>query len=518
MSAQLPPPDSLWLVRSGRKLLGPFTASEVALKIKAREIFILDEVSTPEGRWHAIKDTPTFSSTLAQMGVVLAREDSKTHTLTHQTITYNDDADTVELTDDTTPLESSKKKPPMVEVTRFIPLKDTKKEERDPSGPTLRPIVQKSEAKSYGYERDPKLKSRVKSSSSALWVFAIFLLSSLTVGILKMKQQEAQRLSPVALQQNIFDEIAKAQKLGRHERALDLLKRVQNDKLFTTELKLSLALLTLRIEGQTVLARRWLNELLAIRHEDRFTRDIHVGLGLASLADKNLKEAEENFQLALTDSPDYSPAEYNLGVTNYLDGDWEESIEHFRRAAKHEAAAGYMLQRVLYERAKKLNLKDDGTDFSEMSAQFSGRFFSYLPESLLIQMAHSALVEDSPGLQHAYDRFLHLDQGLTEDHVQSPLYYQAVLTWTDLKKVCEIVIVALKNEDEKKVVDGVCALKQNRLSEAEVLLNSFADRPASEPHYGIYLYSLVRRGLIPQAVASLDNGSGLAAMKLNFRN
>src|SRR4051812_45500802 len=50
-----------WLIKSSSKIIGPYSATEVAQLLIKKHISIIDEVRQPRGRWAYIRETPIFS-------------------------------------------------------------------------------------------------------------------------------------------------------------------------------------------------------------------------------------------------------------------------------------------------------------------------------------------------------------------------------------------------------------------------------------------------------------------------
>src|SRR5690348_10923255 len=99
-----------WLVKSGGRVLGPFTQAKLEELLRSREISVLDEVSVPMRRWHTIQIHPDLTElveTLRRTNVSDKTEATWTPTnatgnLT-QTVTESLDSElTEELTSDLT--------------------------------------------------------------------------------------------------------------------------------------------------------------------------------------------------------------------------------------------------------------------------------------------------------------------------------------------------------------------------------------------------------------------------------
>ena len=46
--------DAIWLVKSSKRILGPFSISEIENLLRTKEISITDEVIAPNSRWKVL--------------------------------------------------------------------------------------------------------------------------------------------------------------------------------------------------------------------------------------------------------------------------------------------------------------------------------------------------------------------------------------------------------------------------------------------------------------------------------
>ncbi len=69
----------LWLVKSGGRILGPFSREEVVAKLKSKELVLLDEVAQPLRRWRYVRDEMEFARVVEslRMGAYAGREDTQ---------------------------------------------------------------------------------------------------------------------------------------------------------------------------------------------------------------------------------------------------------------------------------------------------------------------------------------------------------------------------------------------------------------------------------------------------------
>jgi hypothetical protein len=86
--------NTIWLVKSGDRILGPYATDEVVHRIKTKEIVVIDEVISPESRWCYVRDVPTFSAAVEEVrgGLMSSREDTEVQGYTDQ-VTLTDSSE-----------------------------------------------------------------------------------------------------------------------------------------------------------------------------------------------------------------------------------------------------------------------------------------------------------------------------------------------------------------------------------------------------------------------------------------
>jgi tetratricopeptide (TPR) repeat protein len=56
--------ELVWLVKSGDRILGPFSVDAIEARLGSRDLVAIDEVCSPGGRWHYLRDEPRFAKAL----------------------------------------------------------------------------------------------------------------------------------------------------------------------------------------------------------------------------------------------------------------------------------------------------------------------------------------------------------------------------------------------------------------------------------------------------------------------
>lgn len=443
--------QSPWLIRSGGRILGPWTFQEVVSRLSEREIFLLDECVFPLGRWRALRDEPSFAAAIRDIRKDGRIEDQVTETAHNLTMTGTLTGD-VEMTAPANKPERPKVPPP--------------------SGPPkgagqVASANGQGGVKSYGYSEDRNMKSKMVRPSLLMWSFVGLIVLALSGGAVFLKQRE-HRVPGVDVPETfeaVFAAALSARRLGDYQKAITYFKRAHQMKPLDVQVQLHLAPLMVRIERQTLAAKRMMNELLAITYQEDDGRVIHTTLGLAAIIDKDLDEAIKQFEMSLAKDPEYGPALFNMGLVQYLRGQMSQALEYFRRAeAQVILAAPLMIARVYLEIGRQnpeALAKADETLQGVISSTFN-----FQQEALFLSVLKSERADDAD-LDDRVAVMLDTDPALTAQHVHDPLVYDELLRWPSLAHECGRVSEAMNDAVLKKSLLGYCLFRINNKKDAQ---------------------------------------------------
>ncbi len=90
--------ETIWLVKSGDRILGPYSGEEIKNKLHEKELVVIDEVVMPMRRWRYIRDEPAFALVVEEVrkSHLSMREDTATGNAGTQTGTNTGTTDIAE--------------------------------------------------------------------------------------------------------------------------------------------------------------------------------------------------------------------------------------------------------------------------------------------------------------------------------------------------------------------------------------------------------------------------------------
>ncbi|NJM09999.1 MAG: hypothetical protein HC883_03680 [Bdellovibrionaceae bacterium] len=296
--------ESNWLVKSSGRILGPFPSAKIAELIRSREISVLDEISPPNRRWQTIQYHDQFREVVDSMRKASLSERTEatwtpagTSNLT-QTLTDLSDADlTDEMQDDGFSSTSTKE----------IVIHNVQEHDRIHQPQNAGGRYQPTQAQNTAIQR------QVEKTTRGLWIMTTLILLVVATFIAHKRfggRQGNFEVRPTAagLKQSVIASV----QVGHYAEALKEMKSFFSDPAQAGELAIYYGSLLIQVEGQTVLGRRLLNQVLASRRPE--TKQAYTGLGLADLVDGQLDAAQENFQKALSHDAAYVPAMVNMAT------------------------------------------------------------------------------------------------------------------------------------------------------------------------------------------------------------
>lgn len=288
-----------WLIRSGSRILGPYTQAEVALKLREKELSLHDEISEPVGRWWPIQYHPRMEDVV---------EDFRSQTTTDLTDALSTRTPTLSLTDALN--EGSSKSKSKVQTEPKV-------------------------VETFGvYKQSPQNKN-LKNLQGTFWAASIAVVLLGTGFFWYLQKNKTQKIEMNA---QVSDARIAEQALfvGDYRKALAAYKRLADKNPQGNEYSIYLAPLYLQVENQTVLAKR---ELEKINGRDQFA-EAQTAEGLLNFIENNRQKAKENWQKALTINPNYDPASLNLAYDMMASKNWNQArqwLENYYQRDKSSA-------------------------------------------------------------------------------------------------------------------------------------------------------------------------------------
>lgn len=524
--------DTLWLVKSGDKVLGPFVTGEVIRRLRAKEFVVIDEVISPQSRWRHIRDESLFAPIVEEIrtGLMTVRDDTEVgmgdHTGT-PTVTMRG------LNDDSTPMPSTvgsataARFDSSINVSRISDAEIVSETEDDVQHvhiASAREIERPSERKrgGSGSKRDSKQDAKnsefhsslsytppgkkrdsstmVNKTSRALWGVVAAAVVVIGGSFYFFKVAPVKRANVRAEEVGrLRKEADRAWTRAEFLRALKLYEQINREPHTDLETDLRQAILQLRVERETLAAKRRLEELIPKLATAEAKMRARIALAVASLQSEEPMEAQ-NALMALVREPDAGPIAYfNLGAAQAANGLGAEANETLRKLEAHPTlgAPSRVLRALIY-------LKDDAAKQAASVTDLDGTTPSAFYQELSTLGAASDWLEgnkkrSAQRLRQALDT----DPVQTEEFFFDPLLYLEAIRWRQILPYAKEFAQKSKSNGSKAIY-ALALIKSDRRTEAQQFLSeSLSPRMTDSDLQAVSAYGLMMQGRDDEARGAL---------------
>ncbi|RYZ73257.1 MAG: tetratricopeptide repeat protein, partial [Proteobacteria bacterium] len=462
-----------WLVKSGDRVLGPYTTEEVGRLLRAKEIVVIDEVISPQARWAYVRDVSAFNSVVDEIrrGQAQSREDTEIQGYTNtvippvtnplaqeptpvtganvgastganvnpNTITHINDMPDHTITEigkgkGKAPGSASPSAPtPPPQSSGASPLRPTapvtpnfNQAPSAPKKPELKPLtVETPTEQSFVIRPHRRRAPGLVVGGLVLLLaagFVVFTVSKKTGGVAP---------AAVVSTENLETQASVAWKRGEFDRALELYRAIDRQQPKQPAVVARLALLMMQLEGQTVEAKRSLQTVSDKVTDMEAGSQIQIALGLASLHNEDGRDAVTRFTAAGSSWI----AAFDRGVAHASLKEWPEAVRAFQEA-NDQPIALYMLARAQMSAADAGSKPALRKDAETTIARGLAKFADYKQE-LLVLGAYADLI--SGNRKRAEARALQAvetDPDQTPEHFHDPALSVDAASWANLVPMC----------------------------------------------------------------------------------
>lgn len=429
----------MWLVKSGSVVSGPYTFEELVEKIQSKEVVLHDEVIAPLARWRYVREQSEFAEVVFKVrhNQSADREDTQTASSTEELVLNESGAGNNAPGDYNAPV-------PQVEghiVSRV-----------------------------YGDIQNEKIQREVRLSARNGWVFVLFILLSLGSYIWWMQMQQVKKSTSPDAQHDLVYKANESLRIGEFARATQYFSKILAISPGDIEANLSLAMLLVMQERQTVEARRILQKLNENQLPPKDQIRWRTISALISISDGDWSEAANQIQSALKIDPNYEPALLNLGTIQHQRGNFEQARATFQKVTKSKEFAhlGQILSlRTLLDRAEKNDVsKSSLVDAGAQLMRLGREFTDFRQEAFYLASYAYLLAGDNDQAQIAAEKALDIDPRLTDQHWHSQLVSLRLLEWTGLATFCPKIVGINSSLARLRAFNGFCKAKMGRWIEA----------------------------------------------------
>lgn len=517
--------QAVWLVKSGGKILGPYTESELCAKIRSREVLVIDEVTLPMSRWRVIRDEPAFAAVVEEVrrSQITAREDTEiqgyTTTFTSTELQSNPAIQREQKTvppapgGDNSP-DVSTVHPSALPVSSNTPSVFVSDGSLERGGELVR---------EYGLAGEQKARIRL-DFRTLIWGVAIVVCG--WAGWLVWRGPETRTApSTPSVSANaqdlrrLLNEASSAWDRGDFVRALSLLRHADSIVPGRPDVVSRLAPLLVQLETQTVTAKRAIRDAMAnVGDNDNSRRaELELGLSLASLRAEEFNEAERHCRSAIAAAPSWFPARFDCGVVAFHKKEYSNAVQNFAEAGDEPAA--------LLMQARALLAMEKGADDPAMKkaravlGKLVARFQDFRQEGLVLASYLNLQAGDTKSSLQMARAALDVDPQQTSDHWHDPYLYLEPLSWNSLVPYCRRIADGLKAPVARALL-GLCLYKAGSRTEAgEILRNTIAEATGPELQLlqAVNAYIMADTGRLDDAraalrIAMMENPPALATL------
>lgn len=524
--------DTLWLVKSGDRVLGPFATSEVIRRLRAKELVVIDEVIAPQTRWRHIRDEPLFSSVVDEIrtGLMSVRDDTEVGESGAETITsrgsddktprvdlqsatgvhgsatnarFDSSINVSRISDAEIVSESNER-----EVISQGGVRDLNREARSgkPSGSSKSAGAKSSNVHStLAYTppsgRESEAGAAVRKTSRTLWGIVAVAVAILGASFYFFRVAPVKRAQQRALEVlELRKEADRAWGRGEFVRSQKLYEQINKEPHLDLETDLRAAILKLRLDRETLAAKRRLEELMPRLASNEAKTRAKIALAIASLQSDEPLEAQ-NALSRLVREPESGPIAYfNLAVAQATSGLRPDAIQSLRKLEAHASlgAPSRLLRSLLHLKDGQARPAANAVEIEDLRTAGA-----YRQEMLAIGAVADWLDGNKKRSMTRLKQALESDPFQTEEFYFDPLLYLEILRWKQMLLLVKDFAGRVKTNSAKALY-ALALVKADRKTEAASLINESLSAKTNDPEMqAVNAYLLMLQGRDDEARAAL---------------
>ncbi len=504
-----------WLVKSGGRILGPFTKEDVIQLLQSREIVVLDEISHSHQRWSYIRDHAAFAKVVEDLRQAQFKDhsedtftDSMGGSLTESITEALDSEVSDELTDDLDGFVQSEE----IVYDNVKDIEDSKNFKVNqgvfsgaPGAEGSASRRQGRPAPAYAMSGDKRVRREVQKKSQ--WL-RMAVIGGLVVALSFVLINNF-LVRPMIDHTEAKDDFLNAKKkiyVGEVAEGYEILRSASQRDPENEELKFYLGVLEIQEGGQTVRGRELLRSVLG---HSELGYMAHTAMGLSELKDGELDRAEDSLHQALLLKPDYYSATLNLGVIALYRQDYSTAIQYFSSVAETfpDVAVAHMLLAMTHFEAGQ---NQSSQDHYRLALKGLGDLLAssseYRQEAELLRGYIYLLLGESERAEAQVEAILSVDPFLIEEFRPNLLLHRDVMSWTKVRDWCEDFVQGVLQSARVMALRALCLAKIGRRIDARRAIDSAVNQsPRDTIVQSIFAYVLWQMGMMDQAGVALAN-------------
>lgn len=458
--------EDQWIIKTGGRLLGPFSKTEVINGLRSRRFALVDEINSPFGRWKFVKDETQFSEVVKELkSRDENREDTQTMTAT-QTVTILTGTDS------------------RLDLTPTPHMKDLFPEFKPPTAPAKKA---NSEIPVYGMQNDAQFRGQIerrqKRNMLALAIVGLLVIGGVTNYFFQGKKKKFRVSESFS---ELYNEGMMLRSQGLNEEAIDVFRRAKAIKGNDERVDLELGYLKIAVEGQTLVGRRMLEKAISMTDKRDTYISAYTAIGLSYTLEGDLKNAEEVYNKALYLSPRHTIAKHNLAMLHFNQQKFDVSSREFREVQNSSAnfsmaILGEAVSAVELSRVSQAMVSLEDLSFRIQS--YLNRNFDLKQELLLlnaVSLGHQRKKREALG---AIQALLESDWESSSQHVRDIALDRSFTDWKFLKRYCQELSQILDRDELTTVLLAYCSLRAEDSVATQRMLRDLEVQLRNNPYF-----------------------------------
>ncbi len=511
----------VWLVKSGERILGPFSADDISRQLRVKDVTVIDEVIRPGARWRLIRDEPVFYRIVEEVHRLQmnAREDTE--------IQNSQSGFTATATDLLTSVPAMLHPRDEQSAQRFQRDSDFVSSETSSGNHFSSGEIQDAdftESSSRGSEKRDSTSSNFRKFgmtgsgspvprslgiSAIAWLAAAVVVGGVIVYLLR--GQNSDSVDTATRGRNIdrlLSEANLAWDKGEFPHALSLYKSADRVRGHDPFIVSRMAPLLVHIELQTATAKRELLDTIETLPSETSTAErsqLLVGLGLAALASDDLSEAETRFRAAINLAGSQPSARFDYAMAAFKERQFSEAAKRFSAVPESPPA---LIMLALSLLASDRDSRSPNRQRAEAAIKkVLATSQDFLQEAYLVGAVLALEGGESRVALSRVKAGLDTDPDLTTHHWHDPFLYLDALSWREFIPLCQSLNDELKSGLAKGFL-ALCLFKAGEHDKARVTIDeALVTAPDGQYLRAINSYMLMNEERYEDARASLKLAS-----------
>ena len=505
------------MVKTGDRILGPFSTDELKTLIREKEVVAIDEIMRPRGRWGYLRDEAVFVSTVEDVrrGQMHAQENTEIQGYTGSVTTPSTSETITEVPIPAVTKPAMSVVPKASSASARVDLGAEAQAFSDQLGPATKSVMTpRDRSKIIVPDEEPPTRKRVRPGMFVGSLVIVCAIGYIFYSVMNKPGASTEvTTTQTAASADSEKQASMAWKRGEFDRALELYRSLDRAQPGQPFIAARLATLMLKLEGQTVEAKRVIESAQPNANDADSKAALAMASGLAALQGDDPKEAAVQFAQAGSSWV----TSFDAGVAFALQKNWNEAVHSFEKAGT-QTVSQVMLARTHLMAGDEPGMSPSIKSAARARADSALKKASSLSpdfqqESLLLEAYTNLISNQTKRAGAKVLEAIEIDPNQTADHFHDPGLSLDQVSWAKFLNYCRALHSTLNSRSSAALL-GICLAKSSQLEDANHLIEQEVSRdPSNAVLHSVNAYLQILGGRDDAARASL----GLAVKNGNTR-